>query len=153
MFLDSDEIRELTCRVQHAAQVRVLRGWASSTGCGLTAPSPSCVRTPRKCSAPSPPAAAARRRKNRTGERSMPRARKPENKGLPLRWRHTHGAYYYQVPPGQEAAWDGKKLFRLGATLSDAYTVWAERLKYVQDAKTVAQLLDRYALEVIPRRP
>lgn len=26
MFLDSDEIRELTCRVQHAAQVRVLRG-------------------------------------------------------------------------------------------------------------------------------
>jgi hypothetical protein len=25
-FLDSDEIRELTCRVQRAAQVRVLRG-------------------------------------------------------------------------------------------------------------------------------
>jgi len=82
----------------------------------------------------------------------MPRARKPENKGLPARWRHTHGAYYYQVPPGQEGAWDGKKLFRLGATLSDAYTVWAERLKYVQDAKTVAQLLDRYALEVIPTK-
>lgn len=82
----------------------------------------------------------------------MPRARKPENKGLPLRWRHTHGAYYYQVPPGQEAAWDNKKLFRLGATLSGAYTVWAERLRYVQDAKTIAQLLDRYALEVIPKK-
>jgi len=82
----------------------------------------------------------------------MPRERKPENKGLPLRWRHTHGAYYYQVPPGQEAAWDGKKLFRLGATLADAYTAWAERLRYVQDAKTVAQLLDRYALEVIPKK-
>lgn len=82
----------------------------------------------------------------------MPRARKPENVGLPRRWRHVHGAYYYQVPPGQEAAWDNKKLFRLGATLSDAYTVWAERLKYVQDAKTIAELLDRYALEVIPTK-
>jgi hypothetical protein len=26
MFLDTDEIRELTCRVQRAAQVKVLRG-------------------------------------------------------------------------------------------------------------------------------
>jgi hypothetical protein len=26
MFLDSDELRELTCRMQHAAQARVLRG-------------------------------------------------------------------------------------------------------------------------------
>lgn len=25
MFLDSDEVRELTCRIQHAAQARVLR--------------------------------------------------------------------------------------------------------------------------------
>ena len=25
MFLDSDEVRELTCRVQHAAQAKVLR--------------------------------------------------------------------------------------------------------------------------------
>jgi integrase len=82
----------------------------------------------------------------------MPRARKPENAGLPLRWRRVHGAFYYQVPPGQEAAWDGKKLFRLGATLADAYTVWAERLRYVQDAKTINQLLDRYALEVIPKK-
>lgn len=82
----------------------------------------------------------------------MPRARKPENAGLPRRWRHVHGAYYYQVPPGQEAAWDGKKLFRLGTTLADAYTVWADRLRYAQDAKTIAQLLDRYALEVIPKK-
>lgn len=26
MFLDSDELKELTCRMQHAAQARVLRG-------------------------------------------------------------------------------------------------------------------------------
>lgn len=82
----------------------------------------------------------------------MPRARKPENQGLPKRWRHVHGAYYYQVPPGQEGAWDGKKTFRLGANLPDAYKVWAERLQVVDHAKTIAALLDRYALEVIPKK-
>lgn len=82
----------------------------------------------------------------------MPRARKKENQGLPKRWRHTHGGYYYQVPPGQEAAWDGKKTFRLGASLPEAYKVWAERLQTVDQAKTVAALLDRYALEVIPKK-
>jgi integrase len=82
----------------------------------------------------------------------MPRARKPENQGLPRRWRHVHGGYYYQVPPGQEAAWDGKKTFRLGATLSEAYGVWAERIKTLDDAKTIAELLDRYALQVIPTK-
>lgn len=82
----------------------------------------------------------------------MPRARKPENQGLPKRWRHVHGAYYYQVPPGQEGAWDGKKTFRLGANLPEAYKVWAERLQVVDHAKTIAALLDRYALEVIPKK-
>ncbi len=82
----------------------------------------------------------------------MPRERKPENKGLPKRWRHTHGGYYYQVPPGEENSWDGKKTFRLGTKLSDAYAMWADRLKYVEDATNVAALLDRYALQVIPTK-
>lgn len=82
----------------------------------------------------------------------MPRERKKENQGLPRRWRHVHGAYYYQVPPGLEAAWDGKKTFRLGATLPEAYGVWAERIKTADEAKTIADLLDRYALEVIPTK-
>lgn len=82
----------------------------------------------------------------------MPRARKKENAGLPKRWRFKHGAYYYQVPPGQESAWDGKQTFRLGGSLSDAYSEWASRLKVTQDAKTVSALLDRYALEVIPEK-
>jgi hypothetical protein len=34
----------------------------------------------------------------------MSRARNTENKGLPARWRFTHGAYYCQVPLGCEAA-------------------------------------------------
>lgn len=82
----------------------------------------------------------------------MPRARNKENQGLPKRWRHTHGGYYYQVPPGQEAAWDNKKTFRLGGTLSEAYVAWAERIKVAANVKTIAQLLDRYALEVIPKK-
>ena len=80
----------------------------------------------------------------------MPRARKPENKGLPQRWRLDHGAYYYQVPIGSESAWDGKRSFRLGKSLPEAYRVWAERLGSIETAKTIGALLDRYLLEVVP---
>lgn len=82
----------------------------------------------------------------------MPRKRNPENKGLPARWRHTHGAYYYQVPPGLESLWDGRQMYRLGSSLPDAYRVWAERVGRDDKAKTIADLLDRYALEVIPAK-
>lgn len=82
----------------------------------------------------------------------MPRPRKQENKGLPARWRFTRGAYYYQVPPGQESAWDGKQTFRLGSTLPQAYKEWAARLASTEKAKNIGQLLDRYALEVIPTK-
>jgi integrase len=82
----------------------------------------------------------------------MPRKRNPENAGLPARWRHTHGAYFYQVPPGLEAKWDGKKTFPLGKTLPEAYRTWAARLEGMEGAQNVAQLLDRYAMEVIPTK-
>lgn len=82
----------------------------------------------------------------------MPRPRKKENKGLPSRWRHVHGAYYYQVPKGLEEAWDGKQLFRLGRSLPEAYKVWADRLSTIDDAKTIADLLDRYLLQVVPQK-
>lgn len=81
-----------------------------------------------------------------------PRKRNKENQGLPKRWRHYHGAYYYRVPPGQEAQWDGKTQFRLGKTLPEAYRVWADRLQHLDEGKTVADLLDRYALEVMPTK-
>lgn len=74
------------------------------------------------------------------------------NRGLPTRWRLVHGAYYYQVPARAELAWDGKKLFRLGKTLSEAYKEWAKRLESANDARTIADLLDRYALQVIPEK-
>ena len=80
------------------------------------------------------------------------RKRNPENKGLPARWRLAHGAYYYQVPPGLESQWDGKKLFRLGKTTPEAYRVWADRVAAPERITTVDALLDRYALEVIPEK-
>lgn len=82
----------------------------------------------------------------------MPPTRKPENRGLPARWQLHHGAYFYRVPPGLEHKWDGKKKFRLGATLTEAYKTWAERLGAIEKAATIGQLLDRYALEDVPNK-
>lgn len=84
----------------------------------------------------------------------MPRPRKPENRGLPTRWRKLHGAIYYEVPPGMEDQWDGKRLFRLGASLPEAYRAWADRISLpAQPARrTIADLLDRYLAEVVPTK-
>ncbi|CAB3729695.1 hypothetical protein LMG22037_05469 [Paraburkholderia phenoliruptrix] len=82
----------------------------------------------------------------------MPRPRSKENKGLPKRWRNINGVYYYAVPPGLEESWDGKQLFRLGTTLPEAYQVWADRVGAIDNAKTIQQLLDRYAMEVVPKK-
>lgn len=82
----------------------------------------------------------------------MPRKKNKENEGLPSRWRKTHGAYYYQVPIGFEHLWDGKKTFRLGRTLPEAYKAWGDRQIEIDEAKTIGDLLDRYALEIIPTK-
>ena len=82
----------------------------------------------------------------------MPPKRNKENQGLPARWKLQHGAYYYRVPPGLEAMWDGKQMFRLGKSLPDAYKTWADRIGRQDRARTVGQLLDRYLLEVVPTK-
>jgi len=82
----------------------------------------------------------------------MPRKRKKENIGLPARWCYRHGAYYYQVPPGLEHLWDGKKLFRLGKTLPEAYRIWSDRIGSMDTARTLAEVFDRYAAQVIPTK-
>lgn len=79
-----------------------------------------------------------------------PPKRKPENKGLPARWVKKHGAFYYIVPEGQKAAWDGKAWFRLGATLAEAYAEWAKRMAQPDRITTIGALFDRYLLEVVP---
>ena len=82
----------------------------------------------------------------------MPRKRNKENRGLPQRWRFTHNAYYYRVPKGEEALWDGKKQFRLGKTLAQAHKTYSERIAPFEDVKTMAQLCDRYSAEVVPEK-
>lgn len=82
----------------------------------------------------------------------MPRKRSAENRGLPARWQLKHGAYFYRVPPGLESLWDGKQMFRLGASLPEAYKIWAERVGRDAKASTIGQLLDRYTLEVVPTK-
>lgn len=82
----------------------------------------------------------------------MPRPRLPRNRGLPARWHQRHGAYYYRVPPGLEAAWDGRQWFRLGATLPEAFRVFAARVETAGQARTIGELLDRYALQVVPTK-
>lgn len=82
---------------------------------------------------------------------SPPRKRNKENIGLPKRWQFKHGAYYYQVPPGLESEWDGKKLFRLGKTQSEAYRTWADRIDHADNqSELISALCDRYSMEHVP---
>lgn len=82
----------------------------------------------------------------------MPRKRNPENAGLPMRWKAEHNAFYYQVPRGLESMWDGKKKFRLGDTLPEAYRTWADRLQSLDGVRNIGELMDRYMLETIPEK-
>lgn len=81
----------------------------------------------------------------------MPRQRNRENQPLPRRWRHYHGAYFYRVPPGLEHLWDGKRQFRLGATLAEAHKAFAARVDEPTGAvHTCGQMLDWYSTFVVP---
>lgn len=82
----------------------------------------------------------------------MSRGRKSENKGLPARWQFSHGAYYYRVKPGTEHLWDGKKRYRLGQNLSDAYKAYAERVGRPEKCDTIGRLLDLYLIRVVPKK-
>lgn len=77
-----------------------------------------------------------------------PKKRRAENRGLPRRWQRRHGAIYYRVPPGEEHRWNGKQMFRLGATEPEAYRVWADRVERGQrPAASIEDLAERYLLE------
>lgn len=78
------------------------------------------------------------------------RKRRKENRSLPERWQRHHGAIYYRVPTGMEAAWDGKRRFRLGRNIAEAYQTWAARVGPLDEVHTIGQLLDRYAKEEVP---
>jgi integrase len=82
----------------------------------------------------------------------MSRRRNEENRKLPQRWIFSHNAFYYQVPRGLESEWGGKRMFRLGKTLTEAYHLWAERVEGPEQIKTIGQLLDEYSIKVIPTK-
>jgi integrase len=81
-----------------------------------------------------------------------PRKRNREHLGLPTGWRFKHGAYSYRVPPALRAAWGGKTEAKLGRTLPEAYRTWAAKLELQADARTIGDLLDQYALQVVPAK-
>jgi len=87
---------------------------------------------------------------NQIGKASMPKPRNKENKGLPSNWQFAHGAYYFRVPIGLEEAWDGKRRFRLGKTLSEAYRAYSERVVASTTIANMGSLFDRYLKEVVP---
>lgn len=81
-----------------------------------------------------------------------PKKRLKHNRGLPRNWQYRYGAYYYRVPVAVRDQWDGKTEFRLGKTLAEAHATFAERVGYEGSVVTVADLCDRYALEVVPSK-
>ncbi len=81
-----------------------------------------------------------------------PKKRLKENRRLPQRWRWKAGSIRYQVPPGQEGMWDGKKEFTLGRTEAEAYKTWADRAQFQSEIRTVGELLERYLHEVVPQK-
>jgi hypothetical protein len=82
----------------------------------------------------------------------MSRAKNKVNLGLPTGWQLISDNYYFQVPPGMKSAWDDRDWFFLGKSLPEAFRVWAKRMEVSVSVKTVADLLDRYSLEVIPQK-
>jgi integrase len=80
----------------------------------------------------------------------MARKRNKENRGLPPRWSFRSGAYYYVTRDTERDLYDGRKWFRLGSTLAEAHAEFAKRQVFEGEIRTIAELADRYELEVLP---
>ena len=73
----------------------------------------------------------------------MPKKRKQENKGLPEGCRWKNGAIRYRK---------GGKEVTLGKTIAEAYRALSTITEAKKDRKTIAHLLDRYIIEVLPTK-
>ncbi len=71
-------------------------------------------------------------------------------KGMPTRWAHRHGAFYYRPREHERAAFDGKAWFRLGKTYHEALRAFADRME-IQTSDKLSSLIDRYRLEEWPK--
>ncbi|TDJ24800.1 MAG: integrase [Gammaproteobacteria bacterium] len=82
-------------------------------------------------------------------KRNKARTSTPEH--WPARWREHHGAIYYQVPPGHEGEWDGKKMYQLGKTEAAAWTTWYAKTVVADGSpRTMDEAFDRYSADVLP---
>jgi integrase len=79
-----------------------------------------------------------------------PRKRLPYNRKLPERWVFKHGAYYYRPRKHELHLFDNKAWFRLGRELHTAHRVFADRIEITADITTMAELCDRYEVEILP---
>jgi len=70
-------------------------------------------------------------------------------KGMPKRWAYKHGAFYYRPRESEHAVFEGKSWFRLGTSYGEALRAFADRMD-MQTGDTLASLIDRYTLEVLP---
>lgn len=70
-------------------------------------------------------------------------------KGMPKRWAYKHGAFYYRPRENERAAFNDQSWFRLGSTYGEALRAFADRMD-LQLSGSVASLIDRYTLEVLP---
>ena len=70
----------------------------------------------------------------------------------PARWTRKRGRLiYYVVPAADRERWDGKSWFRLGATEAEAWITWYARTEGGDALTTVADAIDRYTREVLPK--
>ena len=73
-----------------------------------------------------------------------------KNAGLPKRWRHRDGAYYYRPAESVQHLWDGKSELKLGNTLDEAYKAFNARQISVSGVRTIRDLADEYEREIVP---
>jgi integrase len=72
----------------------------------------------------------------------------------PPRWARKHGSIYYRPRPEDREQWDDKSWFRLGASESEAWKTWHERIEPKRDdggpPSTIGGAFNRYVAEVVP---
>ena len=81
---------------------------------------------------------------------SMPKPRSSTNKSLPKYWRWHKGRYRYRPPKHLRHKYGDKDQVTLGKTLHEAYATFASFHDRDISVVTLADLVDRYILEVVP---
>ena len=69
-------------------------------------------------------------------------------KGLPTRWAHKHGAFYYRPREHERAAFDGKTWYRLGVAYHEALRAFADRMEIQCSDKLGGPLIEAHCIEL-----